>query len=107
MFVCTLFYWGVIECGLALVACCLPTLKPLIARPKRLSSVISLQYQISGQSRTDGSRSSWYGSRYDTHQMSNPSFKEDIPLRGDVVMDGRDVVGGSQVVKPKRVLEIG
>jgi hypothetical protein len=50
------FYWGVIEAGLALVACCLPTLKPLLGRNKNLSSAISLQYIQSGRSPTDDSR---------------------------------------------------
>jgi hypothetical protein len=71
----TVFYWGVIETGLALVACCLPTLKPLLSRARNLSSAISLQYVHSGRSRTDTSKSTWYGNSGDVHHISDSSSK--------------------------------
>jgi len=55
----TLFYWTMIEAGIALIACCLPTLKPLVIG-RRLSSVIaSVRGVISLPSvRSQGSRNS-------------------------------------------------
>jgi hypothetical protein len=36
----TLFYWGMIEAGIALIACCLPVLKPLVS-DKGVGSVVA------------------------------------------------------------------
>jgi len=104
----TLFYWGEIEAGLALVACCLPTLKPLLGRFKSLSSVISLQYVNSGRSRTENSRRTWIGNQgSNAYDKIDPATTEEGLLRRDIISECNCGATSSRLEEPKRVLKVG
>jgi hypothetical protein len=104
----TLFYWGEIEAGLALVACCLPTLKPLLGRFKSLSSVISLQYVNSGRSRTENSNSTWTGNhRSNVYNKIDPATTDEGLLRRHVISEWSCGAAPGRLEEPERVLKVG
>ncbi|TVY58429.1 hypothetical protein LSUE1_G008188, partial [Lachnellula suecica] len=102
-----LFYWGEIEAGLALIASCLPTLKPLLSEQGIKSAINSVRSAISLDSIHNGlsantSPKSYEASAYDKLE---PGSTEPTPLRGDTVMELKS--SATHMSEPERVLEMG
>jgi len=99
-----------IEAGLALIACCLPVLKPLVTGRGVQSVINSVRSAISLQSlshRSNGSGGS-KGSKT-TKPGSYAKMEGDIdsePLRGDAIME-MNVSSASHVQQPRHTLEPG
>ncbi|KAF7879466.1 hypothetical protein EAF04_000662 [Stromatinia cepivora] len=87
----TVFYWSQIEAGLALVACCLPTLKPLVS-PQGIASVVaslrsvislqSLQSGTGGSNRSRKSRDSRNPTTKGANAYKNIDESSNTELRG-------------------------
>jgi hypothetical protein len=106
----TIFYWGMIEAGLALIACCLPVLKPLVTERGVQSVINSVRSAISLQSLPNGSNGSKgsKGSR-PSKTASYAKMEGDVDselLRGDAIIE-MNTSNASHVQQPKQTLEPG
>jgi len=94
----TIYYWGMIEAGLALIACSLPSLKVLVSAQGLQSAINSVRSVVSLQSynngTTEGSKVS-LGSKSARKNYNNlkPGGTDQVPLRGDNVMEMNSHIG--------------
>ncbi|KAH8663036.1 hypothetical protein BGZ60DRAFT_454850 [Tricladium varicosporioides] len=111
----TILYWGMIEAGLALIACSLPMLKPLISEHGIQSAVNSVRSAISLHSitRSNGSAGSKGGSKAskasNNYSKLEPGATDMAPLRGDRAVEGTSSATPSSyhLDEPKPIVEAG
>ncbi|CAG8950862.1 hypothetical protein HYFRA_00003079 [Hymenoscyphus fraxineus] len=101
----TIYYWSMIEAGLALIACSLPSLKPLVSEVGLQSAINSVRSALSlnsmggGSSGSKNSRGS-RNSRTNTYGRLEDRNQDGVPLRSDEIMEMHATA--SHVTPPKR-----
>ncbi|CAG8972832.1 hypothetical protein HYALB_00001251 [Hymenoscyphus albidus] len=100
-----IYYWSMIEAGLALIACSLPSLKPLVPEVGLQSAINSVRSALSlnsmggGSSGSKNSRGS-RNSRTNTYGRLGDRNQDGVPLRSDEIMEMHATA--SHVTPPKR-----
>jgi hypothetical protein len=101
----TIFYWGMIEAGLAMIACCLPTLKPLISEHGIQSAIASVRSAISLHSLGNRSmestslKNSSSSKKASSYGKIEDGMVDQGPLRGDTVMEMNASVTHDNITK--------